>query len=69
MLCSLNLYKQRDLLPSLPTDITYQLVDNALINQSDDNLICLPIMRSINPFCFDAPLILVSKDIGAIEVN
>ena len=39
------------------------------INQSDDNLICLPTMRSINPFCFDAPLSLVSKDIGAIEVN
>ena len=38
------------------------------INQSDDNLICLPTMRSINPF-FYAPLSLVSKDVGAIEVN
>ena len=42
---------------------------NVYVNQSDDNLICLPTMRSINPFCFDAPLSLVSKDIGAIEVN
>jgi len=35
----------------------------ASINQSDDNWICLMTVRSINPFCFDAP------DIGAIEVN
>ena len=39
------------------------------ISQSDDNWICLLTLRSIKPFCGDAPLSLVSKDLGATEVT
>ena len=38
------------------------------LNQSIDNWIYLLTLRSMNHFCIDAPLSLVSKDLDAIEV-
>ena len=35
----------------------------------DDNWTCLLTLRSINPFGIGAPLSLVFKDLGAIEVT